>query len=53
MTNIICKEIRQVPGGFIVEMRWPYGPEPCGHGEVICLTFEDVVILLKKGVVDE
>ena len=48
MTNIMCKEIRQVSGGFIVEARWPYGPEPSGYGEVICKTIDDVCDLIRK-----
>ena len=48
---VICKEIRQVGGGFIVEMRWPYGPEPAGFGEVVCKTWEEVVALLTRGVI--
>ena len=52
MTNIMVREIRQVPTGFIVQARWPYGPEVMGYGEVICKTLEEVFALLKRTVVD-
>ena len=45
---IICKEIRKVKGGYIVECRWAYGPEACGYGEVICTTWQEVIELLTK-----
>ena len=48
MILIICREIRKVKGGYIVECRWPYGPEPSGYGEVICVTWQDVIELLTK-----
>lgn len=48
MILVICKEIRKVGGGYIVECRWPYGPEPCGYGEVICRTWQEVIELLTK-----
>ena len=43
MTVIVCKEIRKVVGGYIIEMRWPYGGEPMGYGEVVCETWEEVI----------
>lgn len=43
---ILCKEVRKVRGGFIVEVRYPFGPD-MPYGEVICKTFEEVVELLK------
>ncbi len=46
--EIICKEIRQVSGGFIAELRWPVGNTPSGYGEVICKTFEELIKLLKE-----
>ena len=45
---VICKEIRQVEGGWIVECRWPYGGIPAGFGEVVCTTWDEVVDLLTK-----
>lgn len=42
--------IRRVEGGFIVEVRWPYGGEPIGNGEVVCTTFADAVQVLAKHV---
>jgi len=44
----LCKEIRHVPGGYIVEAPWPYGPTVMGHGEVICKTLDEVFQLLEK-----
>jgi hypothetical protein len=45
MTVIVCKEIRRVRGGFIVVIRWPFGPD-MPYGEVICKDFDEVVRLL-------
>ena len=42
----ICQEIRHVKGGYIVEVRWPYGPA-MPFGEVVCKTLEEVFALLK------
>lgn len=44
----ICREIRRVTGGFIVELRWPYGGNPIGYGEVICTTWDEVEALLRR-----
>lgn len=46
-TLTLCRSIRQVDGGFIVEARFPYATD-IPYGEVICLTLEDVFALLKK-----
>lgn len=43
MTTIICKEIRTAVGGYIVELRYPYGGQPVGYGEVLCSTWEEVI----------
>ncbi len=46
---ILCKEIRKVPGGFVVVVRYPYGGDPLsGFGEVVCATWEAVVDLLQQ-----
>ena len=45
---VLVKEIRQVRGGFIVEARWPYGPNVSGYGEVICNTLEEVFELIRQ-----
>ena len=45
---IICKEVRRVGNGFIVEVRWPYGSEVIGCGEVVCRTWREVIELLTK-----
>lgn len=45
---IVCREIRKVKGGYVVEVRWPYGDNPSGFGEVICRDFAEVVELLRK-----
>lgn len=49
MSNeIICREIRQVRGGWILELPWPYGGQPDGFGEVICAAWPDVILKLSK-----
>lgn len=53
MRDTICREIRRVEGGWIVEMRWPWGGEPGGFGEVICGTWDEVVLLLAKALPDD
>ena len=50
---IVCKEVRQVKGGFIVEMRWPFGDEPSGYGEVVCKTIDEVVELIREAVIED
>jgi hypothetical protein len=47
----ICAGIRHVQGGYVVEMRFPYGGE-MPYGEVICRTLEDVFELLERGDID-
>jgi hypothetical protein len=47
-TDIISTGIRKVTGGYIVNVRWPYGRDPAGYGEVICQTWEEVVALLTR-----
>lgn len=44
---IVCREIRKVAGGFIVEVRHPYG-DKMPFGEVVCTPFEEVIDLLKR-----
>jgi hypothetical protein len=44
----VCKSIRKVGGGYIVEVRWPYGPDVMGHGEVVCKTWDEAVDLLTR-----
>jgi hypothetical protein len=44
---IVCREIRKVAGGFIVEVRHPYG-DKMPFGEVVCTSFEEVIDLLKR-----
>lgn len=53
MTLIICKEIRHVKNGYIVELRYPYGDEPGGYGEVVCKTLEEVFELLKTSDIEK
>ena len=48
MTLVICKEVRKVKNGYIVECRWPYGPDPAAYGEVVCLTWDEVIDLLTR-----
>jgi len=52
MTNIMVKEIRQIPTGFIVQARWPIGPEPSGYGEVLCKTLDEVITVLRRTTVE-
>lgn len=47
-TIIGIKEIRSVGNGYIVEARYPYGPDPAGYGEVICPTIKEVHELIDK-----
>ena len=48
----ICAGIRHVPGGYIVNIRWPYGPRVVGCGEVICKSLDEVFRLIKKADID-
>lgn len=48
MNITICTKIRKVKGGFIVNLRWPYGPDPGGYGEVICKDFGEVIEVLRE-----
>ena len=50
---IVCNQVRKVNGGYIVEVRWPYGPEVMGCGEVVCKTWAEVVALLTKAACEE
>lgn len=43
----VCRSIRRVYGGYIVEIRHPYGGS-YPFGEVVCKTFDEVVELLRK-----
>jgi len=43
----VCRSIRRVPGGYIIEIRYPYGSS-FPFGEVVCKTFDEVVDLLRK-----
>jgi hypothetical protein len=45
---VICKEIRTAKGGYIIELRWPYGGQSAGYGEVICSSWEEVLYQLCK-----
>lgn len=47
-TMVVCKEIRKVGNGYIVEIRWPYGPDAAGCSEVVCRTWQEVIELLTK-----
>ncbi len=39
----ICKEIRKVQGGYVIEgLRWPYGDDPATNGTTLCLTLQEV-----------
>lgn len=45
---IIAEKIEAMPGGYVVHVRWPYGPTPSGCGPVVCPTWKDVLDLLTK-----
>lgn len=45
---VICKEIRRVKNGYIVELRYPYGGDPSGHGKVVFHTWDDVIKALDR-----
>ena len=49
----ICKEIRAVKGGFIVELRWPYGSDPMGYGETVFTSWQEVLEELTKAALIE
>ena len=40
--------IRKAGNGYIVEVRWPYGPSPLGCGELAVMSFAEAVELLAK-----
>lgn len=44
----VTEKIKKMPGGYLVYVRWPLGPTPCGYGPVICSTWDEVVKLLTK-----
>jgi len=44
----ICREIRKVRGGYIAELRYPYGGNPSGYGEVIYRTWGELLDGLSK-----
>ena len=52
MKLTICQEIRHVVGGYIVEMRYPYGGTPGAYGEVLCRNLEEVFALIAKADID-
>ena len=52
MTLKICSEIRHVQGGYIINLRWPYGPDVMGYGEVICRTLDEVFRFIEKADID-
>lgn len=45
---VICTKVEKVGNGYIVQVRWPYGPEVMGYGRVICTTWQQVVDLLTQ-----
>jgi hypothetical protein len=40
--------IRAAVGGYIVEVRWPYGGSVMGNGEIVCPTFDEAVTHLAR-----
>jgi hypothetical protein len=43
----VCRKIEKVQGGYIVEIRHPYGYYS-DNGKVVVRTFEEVIALLRK-----
>ncbi len=50
---VICQEIRKVKNGYILDLRWPFGGEPMGYGEVICTDWGKVIELLTRAANEE
>lgn len=44
----LIESIVEVPTGWIVKARFPYGPEAGGYGEVLCQRFDDVLRLIRE-----
>lgn len=53
MNMVICKEIRRVEGGYIAELRWPYGGEVIGCGERIFTSFDELLEVLRRAACEE
>jgi hypothetical protein len=45
---IVAECVRVAGGGYIANLRWPYGPQVCGTGEVVFTKWTDVLIALSK-----
>lgn len=45
--------IRKVPGGYILEVRWPFAGTPLAGGELVCSTFDEAVTALYKHLHDD
>ena len=48
----VCKSIEKVEGGFIVQVRFPYGLYH-NDGKVVCQTWAEVIDLLTKAANEE
>lgn len=45
---IVADKIEKMPGGYVVHVRWPYGPSVMNCGPVVCATWAKAVALLTK-----
>ncbi len=45
---IVAQRIEKMPGGYLVRVRWPYGPSCMEFGQVLYSTWKEVVELLTK-----
>lgn len=52
MSTRIAANIRTARNGYIVELRWPYGGEPAGCGEVVFTDWPSVLLALTKATPD-
>ena len=48
----VCRSIRRLPGGYVVEVRHPYGVA-YPYGEVVCHDFNAVVALLRAAALEK
>jgi hypothetical protein len=44
----IAATIRSAKGGYVLGLRWPYGPSVIGLGEVVCRTWEEAMQKLRE-----
>lgn len=44
----LIDELLHVKGGYIIKVRYPFGPSPSGYGEVVCKTLDEAIDLIRK-----